>query len=506
MSDSPLSAYLQKSDPVNQWKPGEGGQLVDLDEFYAETEQDKADFMVQGSESFSLNHLDRKLASILGIESYTQMDSYASERNARLGAEGFFSVVYEGFQSFIENIIKYIRMAIDWVANTVKGIFGFRKSDRIEKAIDSKLDNLKTEFEETLNGLGFPGGNYKLERFIGTLPNGVDRVGQLTVMKTKFETDKEAIEGLNASIPLFQQTIAELTKNSNKAVKSFNDFKRMIQDEYQKTRVRKVKAEHVDFSQSPEVARILKGCAETTASVSNSTVVPLVAELLASLYKVTFSNDELTNGFADVRKRLDQMVQLESVKLSQGNVTQLMSSIQALNAHYANVADNSIDMSGVNLRQLGAAIDKSDADKVKAMGDYYNAPMLVAEYQAVAVAVRNYTQFCQLVTRQLSLVGRQIDNLVRWHTRGYLWFYHALLDDLQKLRELNLEAKQQGHSPMMGPDGTPTIKFEFIDDADAKTFMEKFGGTSQEIIDKDIGNLKTIYNNLVKETGMGRTI
>lgn len=506
MSNSPLAAFLQKSDPVDQWKPGEGGQLVDLDEFYVETEQGKGDFMVQGTESFSLNRLDRKLASILGIESYTQMDSFASSRNARLGAEGFFSVVYENFQSFIENIIKYIRMACDWVANTVKGIFGFRKSERIEKAIDSKLGNLKTEFEQTLSGLGFPGGNYTLEKFIGTLPNGIDRVGQLSIMKTKFESDKEAIEGLGASIPLFQQTIGELTKNSNKAVKAFNDFKRMVNEEYQKTRVRKVKGDQLDFSQSPEVARILKGCAETTMAVSNSTVVPLVADLLASLYKVTFSNDELTNGFADVRKRLDQMVQLESVKLSQGNVVQLMTTVQGLNAHYANVADNSIDMSGVNLKQMGIAIDKSDADKIKAMGDYYGAPMIVAEYQTVCTAVRNYTQFCQLVTRQLSMVGRQIDNLVRWHARGYLWFYHALLDDLDKLRQLNLEAKQQGHNPMMGPDGTPAVKFEFIDDADAKTFMEKFGGTSQEIIDKDIGNLKTIYNNLVKETGMGRTI
>lgn len=506
MSNSPLSAYLQKSEPSDQWKPGEGGQLVDLDEFYSETEQGKADFMVQGTESFSLNRLDRKLANILGIESYTQMDSYASERNARLGAEGFFSVVYEGFQSFIENIIKYIRMAIDWVASTVKSIFGFRKSERIEKAIDRKLDNLKTEFEQTLNGLGFPGGDYRLEYFIGTLPNGVDRVGQLTVMKTKFETDKEAIEGLAASIPLFQQTIGELTNNSNKAVKAFNDFKRMINEEHQKTRVRQVKNEPLNFSQSPEVVRFMKACAETTQAVSNSTVVPLVANLLSSLYKVTFTNDELTKGFAGCRKRLDELVALESVKLNKANITQLMTTIQGLNSVYANVSDNSIDMSGINLKALGAAVEKSDADKVKAMADYYKMPDLVVEYQAVAMAVRDYTQFCQLVTRQLSLVGRQIDNLVRWHARGYLWFYHALLDDLQKLRELNLEAKQQGHHPMMGPDGTPTVKFEFIDDADAKTFMEKFGGTSQEIIDKDIGNLKTIYNTFVKDIGMGRTI
>jgi len=503
---SPLSAYLQKSDPVDQWKPGEGGQLIDLDEFYVETEQGKADFMVQGTESLSLNRLDRKLAAVLGVESYTQMDSFPSERNARMGAEGFFAVVYEGFQTFIENIIKYIRMAIDWVASTIKGIFGFRKSERIEKAIDNKLDNMKTEFEQTLNGLGFPGKEYRLEHFIGKLPNGVDRMGQLQVMKTKFETDKEAINGLAASIPLFQQTIAELTKNSNKAVKALNDFKRMINEEHQKTRVRKIKDEHVDWSQSPEVIRFLKGCAEVTMSFSASTVVPLVAELLSTLYKVTFSNDELTNGFANVRKKLDEMVKLEAVKLSPANLGDLMTTVQGMNALYANVSDNSIDMSGINLKQLGAAIEKTDADKVKAMGEYYGAPAIVAEYQAVAVGVRNYTQFCQLVTRQLSLVGRQIDNLVKWHIRGQLWYYHAVLDDLQKLRELNLDAKAHGANPMMSADGTPTIQFEFIDDADAKTFMEKFGGTSHEIIDKDIGNLKTIYNNLVKETGIGKTI
>lgn len=503
---SPLNAYLQKSDPTTDWTPGEGGQLVDLDEMYATTDQTMGDYMVQGAESLKSKRLDRSLAAILGIESYTRMDSYPSERNAILGAEGFFATVYEGFQTFIENIIKYIRMAIDWVADTIKGIFGFRKSQRIEKAINSKLDNMKSEFEQVLNGLGFPGANYRLENFIGTLPAGVDRFGQLTVMKSKFESDKDAIEGLNASLPIFQQTIGELTKSSNKAVKAFADYKRLINDEYQKTRVRQVKNEPLTGGSSPEVIRLMKGCAEVNQSFSANSIVPLVVELLNKLYKVNFTNEELTQGFSKVRKDLDEMVKLETVKLSPGNITELMGSVQVLNAHYAKIADNSIDMSGVNLKQLGAAIDKTDADKMKAMATYYQAANLITEYQFVATGVRDYTQFCQLVTRQLMLVSRQIDNLTRWHARGYAWYYYSLLNDMDQLRQLNIDARNHGANPMMGPDGTPLVKFEFIDDADSKTFLEKFGGTSQKVLDADIANLKTIYNSFVKESGIGKTI
>ena len=503
---NPLNAYLQHSEPSTDFKPGENGQLIDLDEMYASTDQVQADFMIQGAESLKSNRLDRRLAAILGIESYTQMDTCPTERNAVLGAEGFFSVIYEGFQTFIENIIKYIRMAIDWVADTIKGLFGFRKSQRIDKAIDSKLDNMKTEFEQVLNGLGFPGKEYRLEYFIGNLPGTVDRVGQLTVMRSKFETDKESIEGLSAAIPLFQQTIGELTKSSERAVKAFGVYKRTINDEFQKTRIRKHVGERLKMIDSPEVIRLMKSCAEVNQAFSTDAVIPLLAKLLETLYKVSFSNQELTEGFAKVRKDLDEKVRLEAVKLNPSNVIELMGSVQALNAHYTKVADNSIDMSGINLRDLGRAIEQSDADKMKSMATYYNAPNLISEYQFVAVGVRNYTQFCQLISRQLMMVSRQIDNLVRWHARGYAWFYHALLNDLEKLKELNKEAYAQGYNPMANADGTPTVKFEFIDEADSQTFFEKFGGTSRELLDKDIANLKSIYNTFVKDTGIGRTI
>lgn len=501
-----LSAYLQRSDPQTSWKPGENGQLVDLDEYYEETGQDVSDRMIQGTESFGLGKVDRQLCAVLGVEGYQQMDPFPSQRNAVMGAEGFFSKVVEGFKEFIENIIKYIRMAFDWVANTVKGIFGFRKSERIEKAINNSLDSMKQEFTTALNGLGFPSAEYNLERFIGKLPNGVDRIGQLQLMKSKFETDREAIDGLTESLPLFQQCASKLTEASNKAVKASNDYRRIIGEEYNKTRARMHKQEFVEGTDSPEAIRLLKASQDVGLALNKEAILPSVVALLNALYKTKFSNQELEEGFSKVRKDLETSITLHAAKIPATDVSGIMDSIQMLNKHYVNISDNSIDMGDVNIRALGAIVDKTDADKMKAMSDHYKMPSLLTSYQEVAVAVRDYSNFCQLVTRQLSIVQRQIDNLTRWYVRGQLWYYHGILGDMEKLKELNREARAHDAIPIADKDGSPAFKFEFIEAADAQTFMENFGATSQEVLEKDIAGLRTIYNNFVKDAGIGKPI
>lgn len=507
MSNSrPVQDYLQLSTPTDSFLPGDDIQLIDLDEVYAETKQDDANAMVQGAEALSLGKMSRQMAARLNLPNWQELDPFPSKRNSVVGAEGFFSTLYEGFKSFIEGIIKYIRMAFSWVASTVRGIFGFRKSERIDKAIDTSLPALQEEIKNILTGLGFPGHEYNLEAFIGRLPNAVDRVGQLTIMKSKFETDKEAINGLSQALPLLQQCVAKLTESSNKAVKAFDGYKRVIKDEYNRTRVRDLKGQHVEGNDSPEANRVLVASQEVMKSLNGQAVTADIVALLSVLYKVEFTNEALTDGFSKVRKDLDVAIVTQAVKLTPVDIGLTLAAIQNLNARYVEISDNSIDMSNINLKALGEAIDKTDADKIQTLARYYNYPNIVITYQEVAAAVRNYSNFCQMASRQLLMVSRQIDSLVRWYARAHLWYIHGLLEDLDKLRQLNLEARAQGYSPQADASGTPTLQFEFMMDADPVTFAEKFAATSQDVIKDDIGGLRTKYNNLVKQLGVGKTL
>lgn len=505
MSDNPVSAYLNLGDPTDSYQPGDGKQLVDLDEYYQETDQPETNAMVQGSESLGLGYFHRSLAIKLGLKDANKYDPVEPHRNLVAGTEGFFSTLYEGFKKMIENIIKYIRMGCDWVANQIKGLLGFRKSKRIESAINASFDNLRTEFKETLKSLGFQSDKYNLETFIGEFPAATDRVGQLTIMRSRFETDADAIKGLASSLPLFQQAVGKLTECSNKATRAVESFKRVIKDEYNRTRARAHVGQPLAAAESPEVNRMIKAALEVRQSLGTDALLGEVLKLLETLYKVQFVNPSLTEGFSAIRKQVDEQVAVQTSKLTPVSMNVIMTNIQHLNNTYVTISDNSIDMSGINIRSLGNVIDKTDAEKALAIANYYGAPGVLQSYQETAVAVRNYTDFCQAVSKQLLLVHHQVENLVGWHHRCHLWYYHGLLGDAQKIAELSKQARQSGHNPFTDANGNITYPMDFIPEADAKTFMEKFSGTMHKVIEEDIGGLKTTYNAFVKQSGWGKT-
>lgn len=504
---SELTEYFQlgNADPADSYVPGDDKQRIDLDEFYRETEQDKITVMVMGSEALSLGKLSKRTAVLLGLKDADRYDPFPSERNARMGAEGFLSTVAEKFKDFIEAIIRYIRMAIDWVVDTIKTVFGFRKSDRINKAVNDSLDELKEEFAKTLTGLGFPATEYNVERFIGNLPANKDRVPQMVLLKNKFVSDQEAIKALAESYPVIQQCVGKLNQSSDRALKAANNLKKVIADEYNRTRVRRTTQGPLESDASPEVNRVYKACVETKAALDIKPIADQVKQLYEVLYKVEFNNDELMNGFDQVRKKLQGSIQAESMNLYNQDVGTLLATIQYLNSRYLAIKDNEIDLRGVNWKQIGSIIDKSDADKVRAIADFYKYPKLLAVYQEATVDVRNFTNFCYSTSQSLLQMEKQTSNLIEWFNRTHAYYYHGVLDEVDKLREIVLEARSKKLNPMADMFGNPTGHV-FIKDADAKTFMERASAEANFIISNDLAGTKTIFNNFTKQIGWGKTL
>lgn len=508
MSDY-LDSYKQIANghPDDSYEPGEGKQRVDLVEFYAETKQDSATMMVTGTEALSLGKLSKRVGVYFKLPGAAGYDPFPSERNARAGQEGFISTLRDGFKTFIENIIKYIRMAVDWVVDTVKGVFGFRKSKRVNKAINDSLGDLKKEFVTTLSGLGFPASEYNLENFIGNLPPNQDRLAQLTLLKSKFETDQQAIDGLCEALPLLQQSIAKLTAGNDKVTVSAKKLKGVIAQEHTKTRVR---AGNPDLqlssaAESPEVNRIVKACLEVRLGLDTAAIAEQLGKLYEALYKTSFSNDELLNGWNDVRKKIQDTVHTESVKLGKHNVSEILTSIQYLNLRYVEISDNELDLRGMNMKNVGTVIDKDDMTKVAQIATFYQYDAVLTVYQALAVDVRNFSQFCYSVSQSLMLVERQIANLVEWYNRAHAYYYHGLLEDIDSMAQINKDAAARGHSPAMDANGWPT-GMVFIKDADAQTLGEKASGNLKFVIDQDIAGVKTSFNNFAKQTGWGKLV
>jgi len=499
-----LDDYIQlgNSDNVDGYQPGNNKQKVDLTEYYRDTGQAEATVMVMGSEELSLGKLSKRTAALLGLQGVSNYDPFPSERNARLGAEGFFSTVYEGFRKFIETIIKYIKMAIDWVVDTVATIFGFRKSKRITKEIDDNLDAMKKEFEEMCRGLGLPTDYYNVEHFVGELKPGQDRKFQLLMMKSKFADDEASIKGLSASIPLLQQAMAKIKQAGDKATTTSKVFKKAIQDEFNRTRVRSATNNPTSTSSSTELNRLAKACDDVKVSLDVGGISQVVGKLYEALYNVKFSDEELTNGFSEVRKKLQETVKTSELKLTPVNVSQVMHEINYLNARYQEINHNEIDLSKINWKALGGTIDASDMQKVEAIANYFQFPKILAMYQETSVALRNFTQFCFNISQALMVVEKQITSLVEWHHRAHSYFYSMVVNDIEGIVKAVGDARAKGHNPAADAYNVPT-NCVFIRDADAKTLAEKASANVNFIIKEDIGGVKTAINNFTKQTGWG---
>lgn len=509
-----LGTYKQwdNGHPEDAYVPGENKQRVDLTEFYEETNQEHATTMVTGSEALNLGVMSRRFAQYLKVPGAANFDPFASQRNAVAGQEGFFGTLMDGFKEFIENIIKYIRMAFDWVYDTIRGILGFRKSSRINKAVNGSLDDMKQEFSTTLTGLGFPADHYNVENFLGDLPPNVGRTGQLQLLKSKFETDEEAMQGLMEALPLIQKCIAKLTRASDKVTVAAKTLKRVITEEHKRFMFRmKDTAGAVNTSDSPEGNRIMKACMDVKASLDISDISKDVHDLYATLYKIEFNNDELTAGFAKARKHIQDTLETATVEVGKNNVTTVMTMIQGLNRRYLELADKEIDLGKIDFKALGNIVNKDDAAKISdiarklvtvSKGQAFQSN-LQAVYQEATVDLRNFGQFCFSVSQALLVVERQIENLNSWYNRAHQYYYHGLLNDLEAVAKINLEARAAGANPEADARGVPTTKFVFIKDADAKTLGEKIASGAKFSIDADLGGAKTAFSNFAKQTGWG---
>lgn len=501
-----LDDYFQLGEPTDSYVPGDNKQKIDLTEFYSSTGQDKNTVMVMGTEELTFGKLSKRTAGLLGLKNIGSYDPFPSERNARMGTEGIFTTIVDGFKAFIETIVKYIRMAIDWVVDTIKAIFGFRKSARITAAIDKDLGAMKAEFETVIKNLGFPVSEYSVEKYVGDLPAGQDRKVQLNLLKSKLEGDKESIDALALSVPLLQQAVMKIKQAGEKAAKKQKDLKRVISDEFARVRVRHATNNIVSPAQSTEMNRIAAACLEMKLALDVSEISATVAKLYETLYSVKFSNEELTNGFNEVQAKLRTTVKNETIKLTPQNVTEIMVSIQGMNARYQQINDNEIDLSKVNWKALGQAIDTGDAEKVKAIADHYGYPALMGIYQESAAAIRNYVQFGYNITQALMVVEKQIQNLVEWHHRCHAYYYAGVMGDVDKVIAVVAEARAKGHAFPVDAHGLPMVSHVFIRDADAKTLAEKAAANVKFIIEQDIAGVKTAINNFSKQIGYGSLV
>lgn len=506
MSDTDLDSYQQigSSEPVDSYQPGSGKQRLDLDEYYKDTDQPENTVMVQGFEALSFGKISKDLARQLNLPGASSYDPFPSERNARAGTEGFFSMVAEKFEGMIEGIIKYVRMVIDWVIDTIGGFLGFRKKSAITAESNEKQKDLKKEFEKTLIALGFPVADYSLEAFLRDLPSNEAAPFQLLFMKNKLASDQDAIKGIADSLPLIQQAVGKLKVASDKATASQKYLKKVIGEEYNRIRVRKATGQHVGGTESTEVNRVLKAILDVKATLDTKAIATTVNKLYEAMYKTGFTDDELSTGYDKVRADLKKTLVTQKINMNGVNVGKTLETIQMLNNRYLEINDKELDLSGIKWRDLGTIVDKTDADKIKAMDDYFQGLGLQARYQEMGVEVRNFVQYCLSITTSMMTVEKQASNLVEWHTKARTYYYHGVIGNAKEIAQIIKSTGNKDDQTELKRQAKKIGKMRFIREPEVLTLQEMLSRVGAgEKVQSSISQFDSQLNNFIKQTGLG---
>lgn len=492
--------------PANGNLPSDGNQRLDLDEVYEDTNQKDAGMLIAGIEAMSFGKISKRLAMSLKIKGAESFDPFPSERNAIAGQEGFFTVIKDGFKDFIEGIIKYIKIAIDWVVNTIKSIFGFRKSSRITKKIDESLGDMRKEFSTAITGLGLDPNVYNAEHFIGNMPSGVDRLGQLTLMKTKIQSDEEAIKDLTEALPMLQASISTLAKSSERVEKAQQNLKRVITEEHKRLSVRaSTQSPPQSADDSPERNRINKALLEVRNVLEVTPLTENVQQLFETLYKIKFSNEELQDGFSKVRKTIQDALVTESVKVKELGKSGVLTTIQFLNQRYIDIGKDEINLKAFKPDVFTKIINKEDSAKIFEMNAWLNSngnnSGLLEDYNSCAKAVRDFSQFTFIISNTILIVERQIENLCGWYHRANLYYCSAVINDIDGIAKANLDARAHNLHPRADLDGIPLDKFVYVQDGDAQTIMEKVSKFNEVMYKQNFGGVKDSMDTFGKQIG-----
>lgn len=490
--------------PTDSYKQGTGKQLIDLTEYFDTTEQANVNSMVTGAEAFASGMVSRSDIVKLKLPDAHKYDPFPSERNARMGAEGFFGSIMDGFKKIIESIIRYIQMGIEWIVTHVKEFFGFQKTERQREAVRKAIPKLEDEYERTLAAFGIDKSLYDVQSLIENLGDELGRNDRLTIVVGKLQSDEEAIQALVDSIPLFKKVAQAIRRNSSNVTRAAKDLKRTIGEEANKLKVRK-HDNHRDNS-SKEAITVLTAINETEQVIADSGISDQVANLFKTIYGVEFKSSEKTNtNFKETIASINNFIVQRSISaVSVGNKGGIQDAIMKLDELYQDDLGREINLADVNWREVGRIVDMTDAEKIEYISKTTGDVSVRAAYAKLAAQLRTFTTESAIVTRELVRLEAKIQELILAQQRVKFYIMALVTNNWDAIEAVTEAALKSGHPNALDvKNGIPNPKYiEMFKGSGAQTTLEKFAADSKFMIDNDLAGLKTRVNAFAKQIGV----
>lgn len=508
-----IGNFNSEVEPTIVARTSDDEPLVSLDELYEG--QEEINVVIDGiCRLVKENRLAARPAALMGVKGTENWAPGWDVYNARIGKEGFFSAIKDGFIAIVKAIIKFIKDSGVWIYTKFMSLLGFEKTAKEQAVLVEKQTMIKNSVTSVLAGVGSK-GNFDPNSFYHKLPENITHREGLVFIKNSLDSNEEAISKLSESIPELKKllTIFGSLVNNVKTAKN-------IKDRAMDNLKRKFKNNTLNEGD------ILELSSELTVQVPDRLNMLKLRDALEDLLKVAYgisSNESDTNKkiaalTEEVKLRLEQTKSI--VGTDSSNYTKAKLNSIKINEEIVNLNKNNIDLHSAikSSKSVKAVVDslviQSDADFIN------DLVKIDPELQGLNVVYLEYSNiikaFNKLLFESITLTQKLINsctNIAQWHMRSTELVNMMLLSDIEEIKNYckTKLTPEEYQAIVDGKDGIP-FALQHIENA----FAAKYPGVDilktvsdyNALLFKNEDNLNSalkLVNNTLRSLGVNYT-
>lgn len=495
-----LSVTDNTSDDTNdveiiEVKPGE---LIDLSEAYVDLEQEKINVLVDGFEGYFRDHkLSSKVEpyiTISGSESHkgSLLEPGRSYMNSRVGVEGLFGAIKDGFIKFFRYINEFCKRIYNWIMDRIKSFFGLQKTKRQIAECEEKAESVKLELLSLFEKLGLPADIYNVEVLFERLPEGSNRHETLSFLKNSFDTDRVFINRLIDVRPKLEVLIKTIAKQDTMRLdlnKKMDGILSQYSQKIAKDDVTTADATGI-INELLKAKLIMDGTAPLSAAL---------ADVAKTLYDIEVPDKKEFTGYHDLLK--DVAGKSALVKKNKFTTAEVKTyTTQTLILGRMMAREESTPISLINSSNTKSPIDAKFAGSLERIGSHAgtNIRELYLSY------CNQYKNWLSDINTSLGLTTRiekTCMNLVQWLYKAETTLALYIIGDIEKIKDHFIKLRAAGVIDPTLIDRTGAPMLYVLNNTEAETCLEVFSKVGAEMVDanvKEIMHIKSAIEKLSK--------
>lgn len=298
------------------------------------------------------------------------------------------------------------------------------------------------------------------------------------------------VKALTGVIPDLTTLTRKLRDSSDSLTKRYKRFKVVLED----TR-KKLAANRVGDADAYELSKAIKDV--MVISEDYGDVVASLSAVVSKLYGVNLDDSKiLKEGFGVLRENIARNRAVATSKLNPEKLTGLYAEIGTLNNRIISESGNTFDLSHVDTKVLKEVVSLDDANFINNLSDVVGNRQLIADYQAMAVSVRDFTAILESSSAICADISREIANFTKWKNNVDMYLAVAVTEDLKLIASTLIASAGAGEYDLdkLGK-SKPVVLPE-------PGLVKKTGLITQEILDADLHGVTTAVNNFAKTAGL----